>query len=45
LLQIRCTKKVLDAIGIKQKDLGSIKEADSLLGNWLIYVVMMANIY
>ena len=34
MLQIRCTKKVLDAIGIKQKGLGSIKEADSLLGNW-----------
>ena len=34
MLQIRCTKKVLDAIGIKQKDLDSIKEADSLLGNW-----------
>ncbi len=34
MLQIRCTKKLLDALGIKQKDIGSIKGADSLLGNW-----------
>lgn len=34
MLQIRCTKKVLDALGLRQADLSGVKEADSILGNW-----------
>lgn len=34
MLQIRCTKKVLDALGLRQTDLCGTKEPDSILGNW-----------
>ena len=34
MLQVRCTKKVQDALGLRQTDLSGIKEPDSILGNW-----------
>ena len=34
MLQIRCTKKVLDALGLRQTGLSGIKEPDTILGNW-----------
>ena len=34
MLQVRCTKKILDALGLRQTDLSGIKESDSILGNW-----------
>lgn len=34
MLQIRCTKKVLDAMSLRQTDLSGVKEPDSILGNW-----------
>ncbi|MBI3753872.1 MAG: hypothetical protein HY266_07535 [Deltaproteobacteria bacterium] len=38
MLQVRCTKKVLDALGLKQADLSGIKEPDSTLGNWYAHL-------
>lgn len=36
MLQIRCTKKVLDLFSYKTESLSDIKSADSLLGNWYV---------
>ena len=33
MLQVRCTKKVQDVLGLRQTDLSGIKETDSILGN------------
>jgi len=34
MVQIRCTKKVYDLLGIKNTELNECKETDALLGNW-----------
>ena len=34
MVQIRCTKKVLDMLGSKNFSLSEYKETDALLGNW-----------
>jgi len=39
MIQLRCTKKVQDFIGIKKDNLCEISESESILGNW------MANIF
>jgi hypothetical protein len=36
MVQLRCTKKVLDALGIKPSELFECKEVNSLLGNWYV---------
>lgn len=36
MLQIRCTKKVLDLFSCKAESISAIKSADSLLGNWYV---------
>ena len=42
MLQLRCTKKVLDQFGYKSSDLSKIQSADSLLGNWYINQAQIA---
>jgi hypothetical protein len=39
MIQLRCTKKVQDFIGIKKANLCEISDSESILGNW------MANIF
>jgi len=39
MIQLRCTKKVQDFIGIKKDNLYEISERESIFGNW------MANIF
>ena len=34
MIQIRCTRKVLKELGLKEEDLCDIKEPSGLLGNW-----------
>lgn len=36
MLQIRCTKKVLDLFSYKAESMSEIKSADSLFGNWYV---------
>lgn len=36
MLQIRCTKKVLDLFSCKAESMSDIESADSLLGNWYV---------
>lgn len=36
MLQLRCTKKVLDLFSYTAQDLADIEESDSLLGNWYV---------
>ena len=35
MIQLRCTKKVQDFIGIKKDNLCGILECESVLGNWM----------
>ena len=34
MVQIRCTQKVVEELGLKEEDLSEVKEPTSLLGNW-----------
>ena len=36
MIQFRCTKKVLDYLGIKNSQVCEIRETDALLGNWYV---------
>lgn len=36
MIQFRCTKKVLDYIGIKNSQLGEFRDTNALLGNWYV---------
>lgn len=35
MIQLRCTKKVQDFVGIKKDNLCEIAEHESILGNWI----------
>jgi len=38
MIQLRCTKKVQDFIGIKKDNLCEISECETMLGNWMVNI-------
>lgn len=41
MIQIRCTKKVLDTLGINNSELCECKETKAILGNWYTNIFML----